>query len=148
MYDSLHRLNTERPKGCQNAWSDSLQMGYFPIETKTVISVSLVDSQRWIWWKGRRSSVSYFFLSKLGVLFVFCLFVSFLLCFQHQTFSRMTPRKNQYYLRTIAVLSTIDQNDYRRCRYHSNYSFYLPRTNGPWFYASQTVCSLQERTIT
>lgn len=63
MYDSLpHRLNTERPKGCQNARSDSLQTGYFPIETKTVISVSLVDSQRWIWWKGRRSRVTLCFL--------------------------------------------------------------------------------------
>lgn len=33
--------------------------------------------------KVRRSRVSYFFLPKLGVLFVFCLFVSFLLCLQY-----------------------------------------------------------------
>ena len=33
--------------------------------------------------KARRSRVSYFFMSKLGVLFVFCLFISFLLCLQY-----------------------------------------------------------------
>ena len=79
-------------------------------------------------WKARRSRVSYFFLSKLGVLFVFvCLSASFYV-YSIRLFKQWHPGKISTTCEQWPCLSTIDQNDYRRCRYHHYYSSDLSRT--------------------